>query len=149
MELLEGETPASLISKGPLPLKSVFRSLLQIADALGCAHRAGVIYRDLKPSNINIILTATGLKVLDFELAKFAQAGPSQKTGTPAYMSPGQALGGQVTCATDLFSFAVVMYEMSTGKRTFQGETRLQPSISSSQGTDPRFATLIQLYRRD
>jgi len=128
MEFLEGETLATELSKGPLPLESMFRNSLQIAEALECAHSAGIIHRDLKPSNI--MLTATGLKVLDFGLARFMQADPSEEddltgshvVGTPAYMSPEQALGGEVTPATDLFSFGVVMYEMSTGKRPFQGE---------------------------
>jgi serine/threonine-protein kinase len=129
IELVEGETLASQISRGPLPLSAVYRNAAQIAEALDCAHRAGIIHRDLKPGNI--MFTPAGLlKVLDFGLAKFAQAGKPEDdltgghvVGTPAYMSPEQALGGEITAATDLFSLGIVMYEMSTGKRPFQGET--------------------------
>ena len=125
MELLEGETLEAQISKGALSLPSIFRYSSQIAEALDCAHRAGIIHRDLKPSNI--MLTANGVKVMDFGLAKFAQADSQdgnltggRVVGTPAYMSPEQALGRDVTPAADLFSFAVVMYEMATAKRPFE-----------------------------
>lgn len=129
MELLEGKTLAAELSNGRLSLECVFRYSMQIAEALDCAHRLGIIHRDLKPSNI--MLTATGLKVLDFGLAKFARTDPAREddltgshvVGTPAYMSPEQALGSQVTHATDLFSLGVVIYEMSTGKRPFQGQS--------------------------
>ncbi len=141
MELVEGDTLSHLIKQGPMPLEAVLRYGIQIADALSAAHAKGVIHRDLKPANI--ILTANGVKVLDFGLAKlnagarFSAAGSSEVEtrtepmtesgsilGTLHYMAPEQAEGKEADERSDIFSFGAVLYEMLTGKRAFDGETK-------------------------
>jgi serine/threonine-protein kinase len=129
MELVEGETLAARLGRGPLPVALVLRYGAEIADALAAAHSLGIINRDLKPGNI--MVTKTGVKVLDLGLAKFSQAAdasPRQAEtltagkvilGTPAYMAPEQVCGEEVDGRTDLFSFGAVLYEMATGKRAF------------------------------
>jgi serine/threonine protein kinase len=139
MECLEGETLSKRLAKGPLPLEQVLKYGAQIADALDKAHRAGIVHRDLKPGNI--MLTATGAKLLDFGLAKPAvplvsgatlTAAVTQTTpvtqggtivGTFQYMSPEQVRGDRLDARTDLFSFGVVLYEMATGRQAFSGTT--------------------------
>jgi serine/threonine-protein kinase len=132
MEFVEGEPP-----KGPMPVEEALRYARQIADALAEAHDKGIVHRDLKPANIRIRPDGT-VKVLDFGLAKIAQAAPGdvehsptlsmQATqagvvlGTAAYMSPEQARGKPVDKRADIWAFGVVFYEMLTGKRLFQGE---------------------------
>ena len=131
MELVEGETLAARLTKGPLPLESMLRYGKQIAEALEAAHERKIIHRDLKPGNI--MLTKAGLKVLDFGLAKFtdeAKAGEEQTAshavmGTAAYMAPEQALGKELDQRADLFSFGVVLYEMATGQRPFKGDSSI------------------------
>jgi eukaryotic-like serine/threonine-protein kinase len=136
MELVEGET-----LKGPLPLDEALRIAAQIADALKAAHEKGIVHRDLKPANI--MITPEGeVKVLDFGLAAVMQGptstatGPSHSPtltlratqagmilGTAAYMAPEQARGKQVDKRADIWAFGVVLHEMLTGKRLFDGET--------------------------
>jgi serine/threonine protein kinase/Tol biopolymer transport system component len=146
MECVEGETLAKRLEKGPLPLEQVFRYGAQIADALDKAHRAGIVHRDLKPGNI--MLTATGAKLLDFGLAKPAAAVISGATltaaepmqapvtqegtivGTFQYMSPEQIEGKEVDGRSDIFSLGAVLYEMVTGKRAFEGKSQL--SVASA-----------------
>ncbi len=129
MELIEGESP-----QGPLPLEEALRIARQIADALEAAHEKGIVHRDLKPANIKVRPDGT-VKVLDFGLAKSAE--PAELTsdsptmlsaagmilGTAAYMSPEQARGKVVDKRADIWAFGVVLYEMLTGKRPFEGET--------------------------
>jgi eukaryotic-like serine/threonine-protein kinase len=142
MEYLEGETLAERLKKGPLPLDQVLRYAIEISDALDKAHRKGITHRDLKPSNI--MLTKSGTKLLDFGLAKLSQdAGPttplSQRPtiesgmtaegtilGTLQYMAPEQVEGktNEIDARTDIFAFGVVVYEMATGKRAFEGKTQ-------------------------
>jgi len=129
MELVEGETLEARLYKGPLPTEKVVRYGAEIADALAAAHARGLIHRDLKPGNI--MLTKTGVKVLDFGLAKFvrpdAAAKKSQNVtrdrtimGTRAYMAPEQMAGQECDARSDIYSFGLVLYEMSTGKRPLE-----------------------------
>ena len=163
MEYLEGETLAERLNKGSLPLEQVLQYAIEIADALDKAHRRGITHRDLKPGNI--MLTKSGTKLLDFGLAKLqpAPATPLSQLhtgrdaitaegtilGTLQYMAPEQVEGKteQIDARTDIFAFGVVVYEMATGKKAFQGKTRASimakilesepPSISSLQPMTP------------
>jgi serine/threonine protein kinase len=146
MEYVEGETLDTRLEKGPLPLDQILKYGIQIADALDKAHRNGVVHRDVKPGNI--MLTKSGVKLLDFGLAKVAvplstgntltaaatlsspvtQAGTI--VGTFQYMSPEQVEGKEVDGRSDIFSFGSVLYEMVTGRRAFQGKSNL--SVASA-----------------
>jgi len=131
MELLEGKPLSWLIGNGgPLPAGRAVRMLRQIAEALGAAHDAGVIHRDLKPDNIHVG-EAVGqrdlVKVLDFGLAKVAGASRLTRAGmvfgTPHYMSPEQAAGEAVDLRSDIYALGVVMYEMFTGRVPFEADS--------------------------
>ena len=134
MELVEGETLASRLKKGPLSPESATRYSLEIAAALEQAHAAGIIHRDLKPANI--MLTKSGVKVLDFGLARLTHpSGTDSQTATAAtvsdlvigtvpYMAPEQLEGRQCDARTDIFALGLVACEMATGKRVFTGETQ-------------------------
>ncbi len=146
MEYVEGETLAKRLEKSPLPLEQVLKIGAQIADALDKAHRSGVVHRDLKPGNI--MLTATGAKLLDFGLAKPAapltsvatltaavtQSSPMTEqgaiVGTFQYMSPEQIEGKELDGRSDIFSFGAVLYEMLAGQRAFPGKSQL--SVASA-----------------
>ena len=135
MELVEGETLASLLRKGRLPMEAVLRYGSQIASALAAAHAKGITHRDLKPANI--MVTKSGVKVLDFGLAKIdPQEDPDREAdetrtvgltgsqmimGTPAYMAPEQLQGLPSDARTDIFALGLVLYEMTAGKRPFPG----------------------------
>jgi serine/threonine protein kinase/Tfp pilus assembly protein PilF len=140
MEYLEGETLASRLMKGGLPIGQTVRYAIEVADALDTAHRRGIVHRDLKPGNI--FITARGeAKVLDFGLAKLDAAHPGPDTptvsatppeplttpgiamGTVSYMSPEQARGEDSDARTDIFSLGAVLYEMATGNVAFPGKT--------------------------
>src|SRR6202040_1546184 len=146
MECVEGETLAKRLEKGPLPLEQILKYGTQIADALDKAHRSGVVHRDLKPGNI--MLTATGAKLLDFGLANPGAALTSVATltaavtqsspmteqgaivGTFQYMSPEQVEGKELDGRSDIFSLGALLYEMVTRKRAFEGKSQL--SVASA-----------------
>src|SRR5579862_4239833 len=148
MEFVQGKTLIDLIPKGGLRVPQVLKYAVQMTDALQVAHSAGIIHRDLKPGNV--MVTETGLvKVLDFGLAKLTDSSPLSQSGAPdqgdatqtidqapltvegsiigtvSYMSPEQAQGKRVDSRSDIFSFAVVLYEMVTGARAFAGDSAL------------------------
>ena len=140
MELLEGETLADRLLKGPLPLKLALQYGLEIAEALEKAHAHGIVHRDLKPGNI--MLTKSGAKLLDFGLAKAAHgvatlASGSMATmskpltvegtivGTFQYMAPEQVQGREADARSDLFALGAVLYEMITGRRAFAGKSQI------------------------
>ncbi len=125
MAYYEGESLLQKIRRGPLPIKTVLDYAIQTAQGLAATHRHNILHRDLKPANI--LITNDGIaKIIDFGLAKLihgaqiTRAGSS--LGTVAYMSPEQARGDEVSVKTDIWSLGVVMYEMLTGQRPFQGE---------------------------
>src|SRR5436189_3404266 len=145
MELLEGETLADKLAKGPLPLDQVLRYGIEIAEALEKAHKAGVVHRDLKPGNV--MITKSGAKLLDFGLAKPTTGGvlsaltnlrtekrnlteEGMLVGTFQYMAPEQLEGGEVDARTDIFALGAVLYEMATGKKAFMGMS--QASVISA-----------------
>ena len=119
MELLEGETLSSRLSRGKFSMQQTIEYGSEIADALAAAHAKGIIHRDLKPQNI--MLTKTGVKVLDFGLAKSSEDETLTITdavlGTPAYMAPEQREGKPCSPESDIYSLGLVLYEMATGKR--------------------------------
>ncbi|HLH42265.1 MAG TPA: protein kinase [Bryobacteraceae bacterium] len=119
MELVEGETLAGRLKSGPLPLKTALLYASQIAAALAEAHVKGIIHRDLKPGNI--MIAKSGVKVLDFGLAKSGAdenvTASHMAIGTPAYMAPEQREGKPADARTDIYSFGCVLYEMLTGGR--------------------------------
>jgi Tol biopolymer transport system component len=135
MELLEGETLAERLQRGPLPMDHAVVAAGQIAAALDAAHKKGVVHRDLKPSNV--MLTASGVKLLDFGLAKLRHGDSADVVdlsteslrltangsilGTIPYMSPEQVEGREVDARTDIFSLGVVLYEMTSGSPPFEG----------------------------
>jgi serine/threonine-protein kinase len=139
MEYVEGVTLAGLLTKGRLPLEQVLRNGIAIAGALAEAHKQGVIHRDLKPGNI--ILSKSGLKVLDFGLATFVEghavamedetlSAPLMAIGTPAYMAPEQRAGRECDARTDIYAFGLLLAEMATGRRTSATEL-LPPDLPS------------------
>jgi len=141
MEFLEGETLADRLGRGPLPAEQVMRYGIEMADALDKAHRQGIVHRDLKPGNV--MLTKSGVKLLDFGLAKVVQrASPASGLsvlatqvgsnltqegsilGTFQYMAPEQLEGKEADVRSDIFSFGAVLYEMATGKKAFSGASQ-------------------------
>jgi serine/threonine protein kinase len=145
MELLDGKTLKHLVTSRPLELSQVLELGIQIADALDAAHGHSIIHRDLKPANI-FVTNRSQAKILDFGLAKLLLprqlpiegvgvssiptaisdehlTNPGVALGTVTYMSPEQAMGEELDARTDLFSFGIVLYEMTTGIQPFKGNT--------------------------
>src|SRR5262245_9463543 len=159
MELVEGPTLAERIAEGPIPVDEALRIARQIAEALEAAHERGIIHRDLKPANVK--LTPTGqVKVLDFGLAKLAEAGeagwaggtfsltptvtsPAMMTGagvilgTAAYMSPEQARGKPVDRRADIWAFGGVLYEMLTGRQAFDAGETVSDAVAAILKNEP------------
>ena len=148
MEYLEGDTLTERLSKGPLPVEQLLRYAIEMTDALDKAHRQGIVHRDLKPGNI--MLTKSGVKLLDFGLAKSfdrAVAGMGSGSaltslptvmgsvspnltergtilGTFQYMAPEQLEGKDADARSDIFAFGAVLYEMATGHKAFEGKSQ-------------------------
>jgi serine/threonine protein kinase len=151
MEYLEGETLTDRLAKGPLPLDEALGVAIAIADALDKAHRQGVVHRDLKPGNV--MLTGSGPKLLDFGLAKSQAALPAGTSvtmtipgtilGTMQYMAPEQLDGAEADRRTDIFAFGVVMHEMVTGKKAFEGRSQVL-LISAIATADPPPLSRVQ-----
>lgn len=149
MELVEGESLASRIQRGPLPIQEAAQIMLGILSALEAFHRAEIVHRDLKPSNI--LLSPQGTKVLDFGLAKqtpWRSLDPAGTTlsgvtspgiflGTPRYASPEQFLGQEVDSQSDIFSLGVIFFEMLTGEPPFSGESFIDIAHSVLHGSPP------------
>jgi eukaryotic-like serine/threonine-protein kinase len=170
MEYLEGETLAERLSRGPLPFKKILEFAIQIAEGLDATHRQGLIHRDLKPGNI--MLTKSGVKLLDFGLAKMVRAAdrpatasdpaktittPGTLFGTCHYLAPELLAGKEPDRRCDIFSFGAVLYEMITGRRAFEGNTQAitcanilehePPPMQPLEAAPPRFAALENLVR--
>ena len=141
MELVDGPSLADLIARGPVGVAESARIASQIADGMSSAHARGIVHRDLKPSNVRIAPDGR-VKILDLGLAKMvtadANAVPEHEApedaetmaaetregtvvGTPAYMSPEQAVGAPVDARTDVWAFGAVLFEMLSGRRAFPG----------------------------
>ena len=154
MELVEGEPLRARLKAGPLTPKAAIEIGRQIARGLARAHERGIVHRDLKPENV--MITPDGeVKIVDFGLAKLRgipDAGPSESVlerqetvshvteegrvlGTPAYMSPEQAIGTAVDAPSDVFSLGIVLYEMVTGERPFAGNT--PPEVAIAHRREP------------
>ena len=138
-ELVNGETLAAAIERGPVPVRAVLDIAAQIADGMASAHAAGIVHRDLKPANV--MVAADGrVKILDFGLAKQTarpavqgdetilvdQSEPGMIVGTVSYMSPEQARGKPADYRSDQFSFGLVLYEMATGRKAFARDESVQ-----------------------
>ena len=161
MEYLEGETLADRLAKAPLALEQTLRYGIEIADALDRAHRQGIVHRDLKPGNV--MLTKSGVKLLDFGLAKAmapmsaqssvtalpTMAGSTPLTqegtilGTFQYMAPEQLEGSEADARTDIFAFGAVLYEMASGRKAFTGKSQAS-LISSIMSLDPQPISSVQ-----
>jgi serine/threonine protein kinase len=160
MELLEGETLTDRLAKGPLSLEQTLKCGIEVADALDRAHRQGIVHRDLKPGNV--MLTKSGVKLLDFGLAK-AMTPVSQSPltslptmaraqnltqegtilGTFQYMSPEQLEGKEADIRSDIFAFGAVLYEMATGHKAFSGKSQAS-LISAIMKEDPAPVSTVQ-----
>jgi serine/threonine-protein kinase len=159
MELLDGESLAQRLQKGPLPLKQALQYGMEIAAALEKAHKSGIIHRDLKPGNV--MLTKSGARLLDFGLAKpvegmaaMAASGSvatmsrsltaeGKIVGTFQYMAPEQVQGREADVRSDLFALGAVLYEMITGRRAFRGKSQVSV-MSAILETDPEPVSAVQ-----
>jgi len=164
MELVSGETLEERIARGPVPLDDALEIARQIADALEAAHEKGIVHRDLKPANVKV--TPEGkVKVLDFGLARAFETDAPEASlshsptrsiaatqqgiilGTAAYMAPEQARGRTVDKRADIWAFGVILYEMLTGGRLFQGED-VSEILAAVIKEEPRFDAVPAEARR-
>ena len=158
MEHLEGESLEARLRRGPLAIEEALRIAIQIAGALDAAHRKGITHRDLKPGNV--ILTRSGAKLLDFGLAKFTPVVEVSGTattrlindppitekgtilGTFQYMSPEQLEGKETDARSDIFSFGALLFEMVTGRKSFEASSRASLIAAVISANPPPVSTL-------
>ena len=166
MEYLEGETLATRLVRGPLPMEQLVRVGIEIAEGLEQAHRSGVVHRDLKPGNI--MLTKSGAKLMDFGLAKSAAAPAAGEpvseltqalssprptpthpltaqgtvVGTFQYMSPEQVEGREADSRSDIFALGALLFEMATGKRAFEGKSATSAMAAVLERDPPAVSAL-------
>src|SRR5882757_10002405 len=155
MQLVEGQPLDRLIPTGGLPVERIIEIASALGDALAAAHEKGIVHRDLKPANV-MVTNEGRVKVLDFGLAKdvasetangatMASAGYTQAgmaMGTPAYMSPEQVSGRPLDHRSDIFSFGVMLHEMATGRRPFEGNSSAELISSILRDSPPSVAEL-------
>ena len=165
LQLIEGPTLAEKIAQGSIPVEETLKIALQIAEGLEAAHDKGVIHRDLKPANIKINPEGQ-VKILDFGLAKALEGDVSDSSlsqsptltnaatqagvilGTAAYMSPEQARGENADQRADVWAFGIVLFEMLTGRRTFEGRT-VSDVLAAVLATEPQWNSLpVNLHPR-
>ena len=163
MEYLEGETVADRLGRGRIPTEQLLRFSIEIAGALDKAHKQGIVHRDLKPANI--MITKSGVKLLDFGLAKLRAAGDPGRTnalstfatevsagqpltergtilGTFQYMAPEQLEGKEADARSDIFSFGAVLYEMATGEKAFAGKSQASLIASILEHEPPAISSV-------
>ncbi|MGE5275506.1 MAG: protein kinase domain-containing protein [Acidobacteriota bacterium] len=164
MEYLEGETLTDRLGRGALPTEQVLRFGQEIADALDKAHRQGIVHRDLKPGNV--MLTKSGVKLLDFGLAKAVAPVQAQSVltalptmgaaaqnlteagtilGTFQYMAPEQLEGKEADARSDIFAFGAVLYEMATGRKAFEGKSQASLIASILEHEPPSISSVSPL----
>ena len=158
MELVEGPTLAERIAKGPLPLKEALGIARQIGEALEAAHDKRIVHRDLKPANVKLRADGSA-KVLDFGLAKSSEeegshsdsatslTRPGTVVGTAGYMSPEQARGEKVDKPTDIWAFGVVLDEMLTAEKLFEGRT-VTETLAVVLTPEPNYSKVPAQVRR-
>src|SRR6185436_6330254 len=158
LELVDGDTLAERIARGPIPIDDAVKLAIQIAEGVEAAHEKDIVHRDLKPANIK--LTTDGkIKVLDFGLAKAFEGSASEPSvfnsptlslaataqgvilGTAAYMSPEQARGQMVDRRTDIWAFGCVLFEMLTGRHAFRGD-HVSDILASVLAREPEYTDL-------
>jgi len=163
MEFLEGETLTERLARGPLPAEQVLRYGIEIAAALDKAHKQGIVHRDLKPGNI--MITKSGVKLVDFGLAKLAAAPAGSNTsvsilqteigsnltqegsilGTFQYMAPEQLEGKEADARSDIFAFGAVLHEMATGQKAFAGKSQASLIASILAAEPPPISTVVPM----
>jgi eukaryotic-like serine/threonine-protein kinase len=153
-ELLEGETLRAALASGALPIRTAVAHAQQIARGLSAAHRKGIVHRDLKPENL--FVTRQGLvKILDFGLAKLTTplssleidnetTAPGLILGTVGYMSPEQARGEQIDHRSDLFALGIVLYEMLSGRKPFQGTSAADTLSAILKEHPPELSQIVR-----